>query len=68
VTPAIINTRRQRAYRRGIELKILTWADGTVTALVRPVDGDIETCHGPAAEVLAWIDARIPRRMRFVNV
>jgi hypothetical protein len=68
VTPAIINTRRQRAYRRGIELKILTWADGIVTALVRPVDGDIETFHGTDAEVMAWVDARIPRRMRFVDV
>lgn len=60
MTPDPTNTRRVRAWRRGIELRILSWCDGLVTALVRPPVGDVEVRHGTQAEVEAWIDARIP--------
>jgi hypothetical protein len=54
------NTRRVRALRRGIELRLLAWCDGVCTALLRPPVGDIEVFHGTFDEVSAWIDARIP--------
>lgn len=56
------NTRRVRAWRRGIELRILTWCDGLTTVLVRPPTGEVESFHGTQAEVEAWIDARIPAK------
>ena len=59
------NSRRVRAIRRGIELRLLAWCESDlVTALIRPPVGDIEVRHGTFDEVAAWVDERIPPRPR----